>query len=492
MRFLRQSLTGLVLLAITLGVLFYAGITVKNALEARMAREARPPQSRERVFSVNVVTARESTEQPVLTAYGEVQSSRTLDIRAAVGGTVIWLAPGFVDGGRVEKGAPLLRIDPANAQSALDRAESTLLDARAEARDGARALAIAKDELIAAEDQAKLRERAFERARDLRTRGVGTDAAVETAELAAAAARAAVLAKRQALAQAEARIDQAATLTSRAEIAREEAQRDLADTEIAAGFSGTLSDVIVVEGGLVSANEKLATLVDADALEVAFRLSTQGYARLLDAAGNLTPAPVRAVLASNGTGQNGAGVTANGRLARASAQVGEGQTGRLVYAQLERARGFKPGDFVTVEIEEAPLTGVYRLPAGALGPGGDVLILGADDRLETVEVRLERRQGDEVLVRAQALEGKEVVTRRSPLLGAGIKVKPIRAAGAGEAAPEQPEMLELSEERRAKLVAFVEGNSRMPDEAKARLLAQLAKPQVPAATVERIESRIGG
>ena len=53
-------------------------------------------------------------------------------------------------------------------------------------------------------------------------------------------------------------------------------------------------------------------------------------------------------------------------------------------------------------------------------------------------------------------------------------------------------MLELSEERRARLVAFVEANDRMPQDAKARVLAQLAEPQVPAQMVERIESRMGG
>ena len=53
-------------------------------------------------------------------------------------------------------------------------------------------------------------------------------------------------------------------------------------------------------------------------------------------------------------------------------------------------------------------------------------------------------------------------------------------------------MIELTEERRAKLVAFVEANTRMPEAAKARVLAQLAEPQVPAQMIERLESRIGG
>jgi hypothetical protein len=83
-----------------------------------------------------------------------------------------------------------------------------------------------------------------------------------------------------------------------------------------------------------------------------------------------------------------------------------------------------------------------------------------------------------------------VVTGRTPLLGAGIKVRPLR----GEAATqiEEPEMVELTAERRAKLVAFVEANSRMPAEIRTRLLRGLEKDKVPAAMVERLESRMGG
>ena len=53
-------------------------------------------------------------------------------------------------------------------------------------------------------------------------------------------------------------------------------------------------------------------------------------------------------------------------------------------------------------------------------------------------------------------------------------------------------MLELSDERRATLVAFIEGNSRMPAEAKERVLGQLNQDKVPAQVVARIESRMGG
>ena len=85
---------------------------------------------------------------------------------------------------------------------------------------------------------------------------------------------------------------------------------------------------------------------------------------------------------------------------------------------------------------------------------------------------------------------REVVAERTPLLGAGIKIRPVRPDGAE--APPEPELLALDPERRAKLVAFVEANTFMPDEAKTRVLTALKKDKVPARMVERIESRMGG
>lgn len=495
MRFLRQSLTGLFLLSLTLALLIMAGQTIRGAVQDRLSREARMPAVQERLFSVNVVAADAATVTPVLTAFGQVESRRTLEIRAAVGGTVLELAPSFVEGGSVAEGQVLLRIDPADAEAALARAQSDLSDAEAEARDAARALELARDELLAAEEQAALRERAALRQRDIAARGIGSDAAVETAELAASAARQAILTRRQAIAQAEARVAQSATGQDRARIALAEAERRLEDTVIRARFSGVLSGVTLVEGRRVAANEQLGQLIDPDRLDVAFRVSTAQYARLLDDAGRLADLPVRVRLDVFGMDMVRGGV-----LSRDSAAVAEGQSGRLIYAALDDPAGLKPGDFVTVEVDEPPLAQVIRLPGSAMDSSGTVLVLGEGDRLEVLPVTLIRRQGNDILVQGDGLEGREVVVERSPLLGAGIGVRPLRAAGdaAGDAAGEEAraapaaDLLELSAERRARLVAFVEGNTRMPAEMRNRLLTQLQAEKVPAAVVQRLEQRIGG
>ena len=485
MRFLRQSLIGLVLAAISLGLLAYAGQLVSSAVQERLARETSAPPARERVFAVGVMRAEPGTETPVLETFGEVESRRRLELRSAASGRIIELADGFEDGGVVKAGQVLVRIDPADAQAALDRAKADLLDAEAEVRDAERGLALSLDEQAAAQDQSNLQQRAYERQVGLAERGVGTAAAVEAAELAAAAARQAVLSRRQAVTTAEARIDQAQTRLARAIIAQGEAQRALDDTTLIAPFDGTLSETDVVAGRLASANEKLAVLIDPDALEVAFRVSTAQYARLLDPDGQVMAAPVTATLDVSGVD-----LRAQGVINRSSAGSGEMQTGRLIFARLDSARGFKPGDFVTVTVQEPPLENVVRLPASAVDASDTVLVLTADNRLEALEVRVLHREGDDVLVRSPEIAGRDVVETRSPLLGPGISVRPLRPEAA--AMPDTPAMLELSDERRARLIAFVEANQRMPAEAKARVLAQLGEARVPARMVERIESRMGG
>ena len=317
MRFLRQSLVGVFLASMTLALLFVAFQMIAGAVQEVLNRDEAPPEARERVFTVSVRPAELETVTPYLEAFGEVQSRRRLELRAALGGRVVALADDFEDGGAVVAGEMLVQLDPADAQSALDRAKSDLLDAQFEERDAERSLLLAQDELNSAEAQAELRGRALQRQQDLQSRGVGSAAAVEEAELAAAVAQQSVLARRIALAQAESRVDQATTLLSRSRIALEAAERDLDDMTIRARFGGTLTDVTLVEGRLVSANEKLAELVDPNALEVAFRVSTAQFVRLLDTDGNLINAPVTVSLEVTGTD-----LTAKGRISRDSGICG--------------------------------------------------------------------------------------------------------------------------------------------------------------------------
>ena len=484
MRFLRNGLIGLFLMALSLGLLAYAGQMVKTAINDRMSKETRAPQARERVFTVNVVPAAPETISPVLEVFGEIQSRRTLDLRLPSSGQVIELSPNFIEGGQVQAGEVLVRVNDADAQSVLARAKADVTDALGEVTEAERAIALAQDELAAAQQQADLRQRAYERQQDLQTRGVGTAASVEAAELAASSAAQSVLSRRSALDQAKSRQSQAQTRLTRAELAAADAQRRLDDTVLRAEFSGVLSGITLVQGGLVGANERIGQLIDPSALEAALRVSNEQYSRLLDDAGQLIPAKAGVSLSVMGTE-----LTSDAVISRDAGAVGDGQTGRLVFAQLDKPIGLKPGDFVSVKVQEPELRFAIRLPGTALDAANSVLVIDQEDRLEKIDVTLLRRQGNDVIVRSRDLVGREVVAQQTPLLGAGIKVKPLRAADR-DGAPAEPETVELTEERRAKLIAYVEGNGFIPDAAKTRILGQLKQEKVPAQVVERLESRM--
>ncbi|PTV95765.1 RND family efflux transporter MFP subunit [Rhodobacter aestuarii] len=489
MRFLFRSLTGLFLAALTIALLAAGGFTMKSAIDARKEAPGRMRAQQERVFAANVIALEFGARQPELTAYGEVRTLRELELRAPAAGTLLELSPNFVEGGQVVAGELLARLDPAETQAARDSAAASTAEAATQLALAERTLVIARDDLVAAERQVALRQKALERARSIGERGFGATVDIETAELAVSSAEQAVLTKRSALSSAEAGLDQARNALRRAEIALSEAERKLAETEIRADFAGQLSGIDTVAGRLVSNNEILGTLIDPATLEVSFRVPTAQFARLTDEKGQLLPLQAKVTL---DLGADHIAVPAT--LERAGAAVEEGQAGRLLFARLEAVRGLKAGDFVTVTLSMPELENVALLPAAAVGPDGTVLRLDADERLRAERVEVVHRQGDDVLIRAAALQsGVEVVAERSPLLGEGLKLRPLRpgADGAG-LVPQKPAQVTLDAGHRARLIAAVEGNTRMPAEAKARMLATLQQDQVPADLVERIESRMGG
>jgi RND family efflux transporter MFP subunit len=435
MRFVARSLTGLLLLVVTLALLGAAAMVVGSAVRESMAPAGPARPTEERVVAANLLTLSPSEITPEYTAYGKVEARRTLDLRLPQAGTVVWVAEEFRDGGIVAEGDRLLELDPVPAQDALDLARADLAEAEGASAAALAAVALAEEDLAVAEAQTALRQQALERQVDIDAQGVGSPQAVETAELEVSASRQAELSRKQSLAQARERVDQTAAALTRARVALAEAERKLADMVLYAGIGGRIEGVSLVPGAVVTANEELGRIIDPSSLEIAIRLSTTQYARLLDASGELRPLPVSVAL----PGLTGA-APLQGRLDRVGAAVGDGQTGRLIFAVLDTeasANGLlKPGDFVEVTVEGALLSDAALIPATALGRQGTVLALGTDDRLEEEPVEVLGRQGDEVIIAVGPLAGREIVAERSAFLGEGIRIRPIRPGSA--AVPDQP------------------------------------------------------
>ncbi|MEO1612954.1 MAG: HlyD family efflux transporter periplasmic adaptor subunit, partial [Pseudomonadota bacterium] len=484
---------GLTLFASAIAVVAYGFYAFNEARSASGGGAARGGPT-ERVFAVDIGEIENTVIEPVITAYGDIRSWRSLELRASSGGYIVDLAENFRDGEEIAEGDLLFKMDPDDAEGAVQDAQAALDDARADLAEAKQAVAVAAQELKAAETQRDLRDAAWERRKGLRSRGVSTEAEVEEAELAFAAAAQTVASRSQMLLAADVKIERTELRVRRAEIALANAERRLAETAHRAPFDGLLTDVAAVLGGFVSVNERLGVLIDPTALEAAFRVTNAQYARLLDENGRLKAAPVTVTLELDD-----APVTTRGVIDRAGAIIETGQTGRLIFARLDLSSAslFRPGDFITVSIDETPLKNVARVPAAAVLETGEILLVGDDDRLIATETRILRRQGDHVIV-SGAPDGARFARERAPQLGAGIKVRAIAPDAATGAAPATAganaragSMVELDPKRQERLIGFVEGADRMPTDMKVRVLSALRSGRAPAEMIERIEARMG-
>jgi len=488
MRFVLRSLIALVLICLTVGLV---GVGAVQIVASRSADDEggrpRGGSGRERTFAVSLDVVTRATAYPQIASYGEVEGARVLELRAPAGGVLTDLAESFRNGAAVQQGDLLFEIDPADATATRDRAAAAVQEASAAVTQAIATRELADDELAAAVAQRTLREAALQRQRGLQARGVGTSTTTETAELAVSQAEQTVLTRRQSMLSQDAAIASTEIALARARIDLAEATRALDDTRYVAPFDGLLTDVTAVPGRRVSQNEQLAVLIDPTVLEVAFQVTNAQFSRLLNDSGALTQAEVTVSLDLDGVPFH-----VPGRIVRSGAEVAQGQTGRQIYASLDGQGGaiLRPGDFVSISIAEPALQDVTTVPAAALTSASELLIAGEGDRLQVAPVRVLRRQGDEVIV-ADAPVGARYVMEVRPQLGAGVAITPIVPMGE-QPVVEVPETILLDPERRARLRAFVEGNTRMPPDIRARTLSALEADEVPRATVERLEGRMGG
>ncbi|MBO6894196.1 MAG: HlyD family efflux transporter periplasmic adaptor subunit [Roseibium sp.] len=498
MRFLMRGLVGLALMAVMIG---FAGVGAYHLYGAMTAEEtARQRPARERSYTVNVAELAPEAVTPVTVAYGQIESWRTLQLRASSEGRLVDVASKFRDGAAVNEGELLLRIDPANAEFQFLDAEAAVADAEAQKTEAQEAVVGAEQELVAARRQLELRKQALERQQQLREKGYSTEVQVETEELAVASLEQALSNRLQSVITARKRIERMDLTVQRAQLALEDAQRVLDETTLTAPFYGYLAQVDATLGRRVNPSETLALLIDPSALEVRFAVSTNEFSRLLDDSGNLIKAPVTVTLELGVRS-----VEVPGHIDRAAAVVSEGEAGRTLFATLDIETGtvLRPGDFVKVEVQEPELQEVALVPAGAVTEDGRLLIVNQEERIDEVRAKVLRRMGNEVVL-TDVPFGTDYVRERLPQLGKGLKVSPRRSNGAEDepdapataraSQPEEPrqlgDLVALEPERRAALIEQL-NSSNMPENRKARLLALLNKPMVPKDLVDRLEQRRG-
>jgi RND family efflux transporter MFP subunit len=347
----------------------------------------RPTERLMRAVRVVPVTTR--TVQLEVRSQGTVAPRTESELIPEVSGRVVWTSAALVSGGYFSEGEPLLRIDRTDYAASVERARAALERASGEYEHASETL---------------------RRQRDLKARNVVSEAALDDAERTS-------------------RVTQANRHEAR--LALEQAQRDLARTEIPAPFTGRVREERVDVGQFLNRGQAFATLYATDFVEVRLPIADSQLAYLDLPLWSRRAVPESSLpevtLTADFAGRE---QTWKGRVVRTEGEIDA--KSRLVHVVAQVANIDEPGRtplpvglFVQARIAGRQADGVAVVPRQALQGATRVLIVDAQDRLRYREVQVLRIEQDEALIVGGLEPGERVCISSIQAPVDGMTVRPV-------------------------------------------------------------------
>lgn len=324
----------------------YWGYTLIKKPGARPQR--RPPVAMVPTVTVQAVYPEDHAVSII--ALGTVVAARELTVKSRVSGEVIKINPDFIPGGRLPKGAELLRIDPADYQLALTRKEQAVTEAEYRLKLEESSRDVAKQEWELLKESGPLPD-------DL-------DSGLALREPQIKKARADLKAAQAELTQAE---------------------RDLGRTVVKVPFNALVLEKHVETGSSVSVNEALAELVGTDEYWVEATVPLNRLDRISFPASPEEAGPPVTILYRDR-------YTVSGKVIKLLSDLGEkGQMARVLITVTDplghkdegtpRQPTLLINEFVQVGIDGKSLAAAYKIPRTAMRDNQQVWLVDEKDQL---------------------------------------------------------------------------------------------------------------
>jgi multidrug efflux pump subunit AcrA (membrane-fusion protein) len=223
----------------------------------------------------------------------------------------------------------------------------------------------------------QIAQRGLDRARDLRARDLGSDAAVDDAQRSLEQARLAVDARDQAVADAPSRLAQAQAREARIRAAVERANLDVDRAEIRAYANVRVAEVHVSRGERVRVGDPLMRVYSLDELEIRASLPEVVLPRITRLLAEQQPLPAEASVA---------GQSIRAELARLAGETRDGEAGlSALFRVTEGARDLPLNRFVNLQLILPEEPDSVAVPFEALY-GRDRVYRIVDARLQGLQV----------------------------------------------------------------------------------------------------------
>ena len=384
------------------------------ALAGVMIKSREVPEADPRPASVPLVRTHTVTLGPkalFVETLGELRPRREGSLTAEVPGPVTTVSDAFVDGGAVRANEILLQLDVATLQVAVLTAEAQV----------AQAQAVLSQELAQSERAIAEWRRAAGSAGGRTEPGGAPEAAPPP-----------LVAREPSLAEARA-------VLASAEAAVTEARLNLERATLRAPFDGFLRDARVSVGEYVQPGQVLATLYQADPMEVRFALSDRELARLdVDALLAAADQPEQAPGVEFDVSFAGRGSRFRGRIARVESEVDPVSRMVRVSAVVTRQGGtgdglpLLAGTFVDLRVEGRAIPAAAELPRPALFRPDVVLVVSKEGRLERRSVKVALSTDKTVIVESGLGAGERVIVSPLDVAVEGMFVRTLSDEAVGD------------------------------------------------------------
>ena len=334
---------------------------------------------------------------------GTVRPRAEVEVVAEVAGRVVWIAPNFRSGRRIQQGQVLFRIDDADYQHRVEQAHASV--------------ALQEVELLRVTAEAEVAQLQRESLKGL-----------QLAEVSAA--------EPGPLASWEPQLEAAKAALARDRAALKEAELGLSRTKVLAPFTGVVAEESVAMGQFVRPGHSVGRLYAADAVEVAVPLPDARAALIPDlwnpAASRRVPARVIADYGGEGhfmwkgyVDRAEAVLDAQTRTIEVIVRVPNPLRGGSRISAHNDDTGRVPllvGKFVDVEMEGHTPDTYFRVSRAALKTGNEVWVV-RDSTLHIVPVRVLQRLDDEVLLTGALEAGQTIVISGVVTAVEGMRVR---------------------------------------------------------------------
>ena len=390
-----------------------------------------PEVSREKVWPIHTKKLVIENVRPEITEFGTVVAGNQADLRPLVSGRIVEVGRNYFEGAIITAGDTLAVIDPfdykievADRAAALTEVITKGAETRAEIGSETQLLAISKSQL-------NLRKRDFNRRQKLAKQGSTSRKSLDDSEIAFNEASQAVALRQQTILRLENRLEQYEASVIRARSALDLAKRNLSETKLVAPFSGFLANAEVSIGQRVGTSDRIARLIEADRMEVRFRLTERDFSGLLETTNKIPQSRSTSSELINKKVRvrwrvGDRYLEFRAVIERLGAEIDATSGGINVYARLFDIgldTPLRPGAFVEIIVPARMYQNVVRVPDTAIVGELDVYLV-ENGRLIKQTIDVVRRVNSWVLIRGKSLEGKYVVTRPFPEMAAGIRVEP--------------------------------------------------------------------